>query len=84
MGFFEEIKRSLSVGGIEPLFRAVIIGDEAGYFEGIKTVKKYTPSEVVFTVKGGEIKVRGECLVLKKYCAGDVAVCGKITAVERD
>ena len=85
MNFFENIAEILGVKDLvsTPVQKATIIGDSAGYFENVKGIKSYTESEVVLSIKGGEIIVRGQNLYVKKYCAGDVGLCGKITAIER-
>ena len=67
----------------QPQFRAVLFGDSAGYFENVKSIGGYSDEEVYLILKKGGIKIKGECLYIKKYCAGDVAVCGKIKAIER-
>lgn len=64
-------------------FRAVMFGDNAIYVENVKTIAKYQCDEVVLLLKRGGLSIRGEGLYLKKYCAGDVAVCGKICLIER-
>ncbi len=64
-------------------FRAVLFGDGAVYFESVKAIGGYTEKEVYLILKKGGIKIKGEGLYIKKYCAGDVAVCGKISIIER-
>ena len=39
--------------------------------------------DINLSFKRGEITVKGENLYIKKYSAGDVAICGKIISVER-
>ncbi len=84
MNFIEEVIQS--IGENEFLsghgFRAVLF-ERAGYFQAIKCIREYRPEEIIFCSKHGEIRVLGENLYIKKYCAGDVVVCGKITALER-
>ncbi|MBO7345002.1 MAG: YabP/YqfC family sporulation protein [Clostridia bacterium] len=85
MGFIEEIKNCFCVEElpVNPCYRAVIFGDSAVYLENVKAIVYYTTEEIALTVKGGGIILRGENLYVKKYCAGDLAVCGKIKALER-
>ena len=84
MSFIEEIKGCFEEWEIpkEPLFRAVLFGESAGYFENVSGLRSYSPCEIIFNLKKGGIRVTGENLYLKKYCMGDVVVCGKISAVE--
>ena len=66
-----------------PVYKATVIGDSAGYFENVKGIKSYSEEEIVLSIKGGGLIIRGEKLFVKKYCAGDVAICGKIKGIER-
>mgnify|MGYP002518569643 FL=1 len=86
MGFIEGIKECLSEAGLtaEPLFRAVLFGDDALYLEGVRSIKSYSESKVELRIKKGGLTVLGEGLFIKKYCAGDLAICGKILSVKRD
>ena len=85
MGFIEEIKKCFSCAEMpsEPIYRAVLFGDRAGYFENVCAVKQYQENEVCLSLKRGGILVKGEKLYLKKYCGGDVVICGKIRSIER-
>lgn len=64
-------------------FRAVLYGMNAAYFESVTGVSVYTPEEISFFVKGAVITVTGEELYIKKYCAGDLAICGKIISLTK-
>ncbi len=84
MSFIEEISKSL--GGYcpkEPPFKATFFGDSAVYFENIRGIISYTAEEINLALKKGGIRLNGQGLYVKKYCMGDVAVCGKITKMER-
>ena len=85
MGFINEILKCFTPEELpcEPSYRAVIFGDTAGYFEKVLTIKSYQPNEIILTLKKGVIVIKGENLYIKKYCMGDVAVCGKIKGIER-
>ena len=85
MSFIENIKGCFTADELpkEPNFRAVLFGEEAGYFENIKTISHYTAEEIVLCLKKGVLVVKGERLYIKKYCAGDIVICGKIKSVER-
>ena len=85
MGFIDSIKNCFSQEELpkEPVFRAVLFGDTACYFENVCCIVRYDVEEIVLGLKKGGISIRGQGLYLKKYCAGDVVVCGKIKSVER-
>ena len=85
MGFIESIKECFGEWEIpkEPIFRAVLFGESAGYFENVKSILNYSENEIVLSLKKGGLKVAGEGLYIKKYCMGDIVICGKILKVER-
>lgn len=74
MGLFGE---DLNTG-----FRACFF-ENAAYIEGVKSIKSYSREKMEITLKRGEVILKGENLTVKKYCMGDLAVCGKITSLER-
>ncbi len=79
MNFIEDIKKSLNLSGVcEPKFRAILIGDEAVYFENICSIKSYSQNKIELLLKKNQIKIEGENLFIKKYCQGDLLICGKI------
>ena len=87
MGFIDNIKTCIGEnfeGVSEPTFRAVLFGEHAVYFENVRSIIRYSPQEIKLAVKKGGVSVRGEGLYLKKYCSGDVVICGKIKAIEKD
>ncbi len=85
MGFIDEIKGTFSASEIpiDLSYRAVIFGDDAVYVEKVKRIISYEPTEMNFSLKKGGLRIRGSKLYVKKYCMGDICVCGKITAIER-
>lgn len=85
MSFIDEIKGCFEEWELpkEPLFRAVLFGESAVYFENVSGLRSYSPDQIVFNLKRGGVKVVGENLYVKKYCMGDVVVCGKILSIER-
>ncbi len=84
MGIIENVLSGLGEKiPYEPSFKVVILGDCAGYFENICGIRSYSPEEITLSIKRGGITVRGKELYIKKYCAGDVVICGKISSVER-
>ena len=85
MGFIDNIAESLGLSELkaEQSFRAVLMGDGAAYFENVSSVKSYSPDKIELVLKKGGLKITGESLFIKKFCAGDVAVCGRIKTLER-
>ena len=84
MGFKDDIIKLFSGEDTAlPQFKATLIGDNAVYIEFVRKISKYSSEEITVSVKGGGVVIRGESLYIKKYCAGDLAVCGKIKSLER-
>ena len=85
MGFIDSIKNCFRAEElpIEPIYRAVLFGDGAAYFENVRAVVGFSEEEIILSLKRGGLKISGEKLYIKKYCSGDVAVCGKIRVIER-
>ena len=85
MGFIEEIKSCFTADELpkEPIFRAVLFGDGAAYFENVSTIAKYSTEEIVLNLRKGSLVIEGCGLYVKKYCGGDVVICGKINCVRR-
>ena len=79
MNFLENIVEILGLKDLvsKPVYRATLIGDEAGYFENVTEIKSYSEEEIILCLKRGGIVIRGEKLYVKKFCEGDVAVCGR-------
>ncbi len=65
-------------------FKVTMFGSNAIYIEGAKTIKYYTKQEIFIILKNGGIKIIGEDLFIKKYCLGDVAICGKIQQIIKE
>ncbi len=85
MNFFDSILEVFGLDGVkdECLFKSVMIGDKAVYLENVCGIAHYTQKEIMVNLKKGGIIVRGEGLEVKKYCAGDLAICGKIKGIEK-
>ena len=85
MGFIEDIKNCFSLEEFpsKPTYRAVLFGDTAGYFENVLGIISYTKEEIALSIKNGRLIIRGEGLYVKKFCVGDIVVCGKILSLER-
>ncbi|MBQ9756170.1 MAG: YabP/YqfC family sporulation protein [Clostridia bacterium] len=85
MGLIEEIKKCFMENEIpqEPIFRAVTFGDSGIYLENVRQIVSYTPERIEFGLKKGGLVVSGKCMYIKKFCGGDVAICGKIIKTER-
>lgn len=85
MGFIESIKSCFGAEELpkEPVYRAVLFGDSAAFFENVCGIKYYKREEISLSLKKGGIIIRGEGLYIKKYCQGDVVICGTVKAVER-
>ncbi len=85
MGLIDNIRDCFCQNEIpsDCLYRAVLFGESAGYFENVKSIVSYEREEVHLSLKKGGIRIKGKDLYIKKYCMGDVVICGKILSVER-
>ena len=85
MGLIDEITNCFSQNELPscPSFRAVLIGEGAGYFENIKNIVSFSSEQIVLSLRNGTLKVSGSNLYIKKYCSVDVVICGKIRAIEK-
>ena len=86
MSFIDNILENIGICDLEQeqKFRYTVFGEKAGYFENVLGIRYYTEEEIALSLKRGGLIVRGEKLYIKKFCLGDVVICGKITAVERN
>ncbi len=84
MSFIENIKNCIgeSVGAELSEFRLAMFGFNSAYFEKVKAIISYTKEEIVLGLKKGSVKISGKELFVKKYCAGDVVICGEILKIE--
>ena len=85
MGFIDNIRSCFNQSEIPsvPIYRAVIMGDYAGYFENVETILYYSEQEIALGLSKGSVKIKGDSLYIKKYCLGDVVICGRILSIER-
>lgn len=84
MSFFESVKEIISLENLPaPTFRATLIGDNAISLEGVLDVVDFSSESVTVRLKKGGLIIKGVDLYVKKYCAGDLIICGKIISVER-
>ncbi len=67
----------------EPPSRILLLGDNAGYFEHVKSIVSYSDTEIVLSIKKEEVSIAGENLIIKKFCEGDVVICGKIFSIKK-
>ena len=81
MSFFDSITESLNIGK-NTFFRAVLF-DGALHVEGVKQILKYTAEEITIRLKKDGLTISGSDLFVKKYCAGDLVICGKIKSLTR-
>lgn len=85
MGFIDSIYSSVFSEPFpkEPPYRVLLLGDRAGYFESVKSVISYSQTKIELAVKNSLLTIDGENLFIKKFCEGDVVICGKILSVKR-
>jgi hypothetical protein len=61
----------------------MLLGSYGAYVEGVKSLKDYSSERVELILKSGVLVFRGQGLKISKYCAGDLAIRGKIISWER-
>lgn len=85
MGFIDNIKECFENYELpkEPLYRAVLFGESASYFENVSGISCYSSEQIVLNLKRGGLKITGENLYIKRFCMGDIVICGKILSIER-
>lgn len=85
MGFIDSILDNIALPfeGDALKNKIVLVGDSAGYFDSVSSIVYFSETEVCLAVKKGKIVVFGSGLYIKKFCEGDVVLCGKITKIER-
>lgn len=84
MSFIDVIKETLIKEEFPaPFFRAVMLGDNAFYLEGVVSILDFTSQEITVRLKKGGVTLLGEDFKIVKYSQGDLAVCGKIKSVQR-
>ncbi len=85
MGFIDNIKECFNGYELpkEPIYRAVIFGEGAAYFENVLGISCYSSEQVVLLLRRGGLRITGENLYIKKFCMGDIVLCGKILMLER-
>lgn len=64
-----------------PTSRYTVVVGGGGYFEGVKAVGDFTPERIELFYGAGVVEVTGKNLTIKKYCDGDLQLCGCILAV---
>ncbi len=85
MSFIDNIKNCIASSDSPALsgVRMTCFGFRSAYFEEIKSIISYAKDEIVLGLKSGGIILSGRELYVKKYCAGDVVICGEILKIEK-
>ncbi len=64
-------------------YKILLIGEVGCYCSDVKALKEYSSEKVTVLVKNGGVEISGNNLYIKKYCGGDLFVCGRILRLER-
>ena len=84
MNLIDNITQIMGVSEVNPQsFRMVILGEQGCYIEGVKSLKDFSDEKIELVLKKCGLIVRGEGLKISKYYFGDMAILGKISAVEK-
>ena len=74
----------MTLGELAPCeFRLTAVGSRCVYVEGVKSVRSFSPSEVVLGLKKSCLKIKGAGLCVKKFSGQDAAVTGEVACIER-
>ena len=73
MRLYEELFKNSDV-----LARYSIVVGGGGYFENVKAVGDFSPQKILVYFPKHGLEIEGENLAIKKYCEGDLELCGKI------
>lgn len=86
MGFIDNIMENLGLDGLAEGVKSkmIVVGFESAYFEGVKSILGFASDEISLRLKNEKLTIKGKDLSVKKFCEGDVIVCGRITAIERN
>ena len=84
MSFIEDIKNCFGEDFLAGKIFKLTMFSDACYVENVSAVIGFSDEEIILSLKSGKLVLSGKNLYIKKYCGGDVAVCGKITRIERD
>lgn len=82
MSFIENIKQNLSASG-NGFFMATLL-QQGVYIQGVFSIKSFSENEIVASLKKGEMVVSGDKLFIKKYCQGDLVICGNIKSLVKN
>lgn len=84
MEFFDRLLEDFGMPKPSELrYKIVINGEACGCFSFVTGIVKYSESEIILSVRGGKLIVKGENLAIGKYVEGDVLICGKILGLEK-
>ena len=65
-------------------FTLIIINENSAYIQGVKRIEGYTSEKIAVVTKKCKLTVYGKNLCVKKFCMGDMAICGKIEKTEKE
>ena len=83
MEFLREIANALGAADAFRIHYTVVDGRGA-YFENVRRLAVFTPTQIVVKGRRGGYLVEGEGLSLGKYAAGDLIVRGTIVSITRE
>ena len=83
MKLFEEILDSLQIERelIHNKTKFILYGKKLAYFENVKKIFAFTPTELIVWTKDGKVQVSGTNLTIGQYGDGDLVLQGSIDSV---
>ena len=85
MRLWQEIKAQLEEDGASSGGVIYVVTEKmGGYFENVRSLGEFSPSEICLLMKKGRLRIVGKGLRLEKYTESDVLVRGEIVSVSRE
>ena len=83
MNLFEEIIENLHLEPelVHSKAKIMLYGKKLAYFENVKKIFAFSPSELILLTKGGKVQVLGENLMIGQYGDGDLVLQGEVQSV---
>ena len=83
MSFLETIADVCKTHLLPEEYRLTALGGGCVYAEGVKSVRSFSPAEIVLGFKSVNIKISGAKLMIEQFCGGDLVIKGSVDIIER-
>lgn len=84
MKIFEEIVEHLPIDKelIHSKAKIILYGKKLAYFENVKKIFAFSPTELIVLTKDGKLQIQGENFVIAQYGDGDLILQGSVQALQ--